>query len=57
VIPEITQKPGCCLRLAFAGKDSLVVAARPVHCLCGGEIGEVPSMLADDLGDPPEDTQ
>jgi pantothenate kinase len=52
--PEFAQEPGGCLWLAVAGEDPLMVAAGPVHCLCSGEVGEVPHVLADYLGDPLE---
>src|SRR5271154_5687418 len=54
LMPEITQEPGGRFRLPIAGEDALVVAARPVHRLGGGEVSEVPHLLADHLGDPPE---
>ena len=53
--PPLPQQPGGRLGLAVAGEHALVVAARPVHRLRGGEVGEVPHVLADDLRDPAED--
>ena len=57
VPPPFTQQPRRRLPLAVAGEQALVVAAGPVHRLSGGEIGEIPHVLADDLGDLPEDPQ
>ena len=53
--PQLAQQPGGRLGLAVAGEHSLVVAAGPVHRLSGGEVGEVPHVLPDDLRDAPED--
>src|SRR3954469_15826000 len=43
------------LRLAVAGEHALLVAVDPVDAGRGLEVGEVPHVLADELGDAVED--
>ena len=53
--PALAQRPRRRLRLAIAREDALLVAVDPVQPVVGGEVGEVPDVLADELREAVED--
>lgn len=55
--PALAQQVGDCLRLALAGEDTLSIPDHPIRALHGGEVGEVPDMVTDDVLDAGEHVQ
>src|SRR5690349_22226700 len=55
LVPAMAQGVRAGLRTAVPGEDALLVAVDPGDARAGGEVGEVPDLLADDGVDPVED--
>src|SRR5664279_4526009 len=53
--PAATQRPGAGLGAPIPGEDALLVAVHPEEARAGGEVGEVPYLLADHGVHPVED--